>query len=369
MKKNVAGREKGLRLQNPFLSSEVDFDEWVRHVVSIHFHPEHGAPYWVERARELKIDAGRDIRGFSDLAVLGFFDTRDLRQRDVRAFLPAALARDPGRLRVYETGGTTGAPGRIAVEDYWRLQVRWMDWFFDALLSFPRDVNWLWAGPTGPHVVGDLCRDLANRRGGMCFFVDMDSRFVKALVKKGDRATLEAYQDHVRRQVYAILETQEVGVFSTTPALMQTLGADLADDGYEFKGLLYGGTHLPVDVYRLLRTEFFPGAVHASGYGNTLMGNALLRPYRSGEEDVVYYPLWPHFVLEVVDPDTPERVVGYGERGRVRFSTVSEELLLPWVLERDEAVRWRPIPELGWDGVGNVRPLQSAANSIVEGVY
>ena len=34
-------------------------------------------------------------------------------------------------------------------------------------------------------------------------------------------------------------------------------------------------------------------------------------------------------MIEVVDPDRPERVVGYGETGRVRLTTLTKEFFMP----------------------------------------
>ena len=41
----------------------------------------------------------------------------------------------------------------------------------------------------------------------------------------------------------------------------------------------------------------------------------------------------------------------------------------PRFLERDEALRREPCDEFPWDGVGDVRPFQSATRQIIEGVY
>ncbi len=46
-------------------------------------------------------------------------------------FLPAGVAKDRGRLRVHETGGTTGPPARIAVRDFYEPVHRFMNWYLD----------------------------------------------------------------------------------------------------------------------------------------------------------------------------------------------------------------------------------------------
>jgi hypothetical protein len=132
---------------------------------------------------------------------------------------------------------------------------------------------------------------------------------------------------------------------------------------------MYGGTQLSPDLYQLLRTEYFPDAVHTAVYGNTLMGGALLGPPRENETDVVYYPIEPLVKLDIVDPRQPDRRVRMGETGQVLVTVLSEERFLPRVLERDQAERWPALPALGWQGVANVRPLAARQGGATEGVY
>ncbi len=353
----------------PPIVRTTDLDEWVRHVVDIHFHPQHGTPFWIERARELGVDARRDIRGYDDLSLLGFFPLDALRTRNVLDFLPADLARDRTRVAVHETGGTTGSPTRIPVIDYFEPVNRFLNWYLDEVLGWPRSGNWLFVGPTGPHPIADSTRQLARTRDGMCFVIDLDPRFIKLLYQQGDMKTVGLYMQHIRRQTYAILDTQQIDIFGTTPVLMQALAPEMKERGYRFTGMMYGGTQLSKDLLHLLRTEFFPEAVHTALYGNALMGGAVLAPPEAIGTEIVYYPMEPLVKLDVVDPEHPETIVGMGQTGQVRMTVLSEERFLPWILERDQAERWPVLPALGWEGVANVRALAGMQGSITEGVY
>jgi hypothetical protein len=353
----------------PKIAQGANLDDWVRHVVDIHFHPEHGTPFWIERGKVLGIDARRDIRGYHDLKLLGFFPIDALRTRNVLDFLPAAVAADRSRLRVHETGGTTGMPARIGVCDFFEPVNQFMDWFLDEAVGFPRGGNWLFIGPTGPHPIAESTRQIAQTRGGICYFIDLDPRFIKMLYQQQDMRTIGQYIEHVRRQTFAILDTQQIDVLGTTPVLIQVLAPELVERGYRFSGMIYGGTQLTKDLFHLLRTKFFPNSVHTAVYGNTLMGGAFLAPVRSNENDIVYYPIEPLVKIDIVDPDHPEVVVGMGETGRVCMSVLSEERFLPRVLERDQAERWHVLPLLGWEGVANVRPLSASQTATTEGVY
>ena len=84
---------------------------------------------------------------------------------------------------------------------------------------------------------------------------------------------------------------------------------------------------------------------------------------------IIYYPPGPRATIEVVDPDHPGALVGYGQTGRVRLTTLTREFFMPRFLERDEAEREPPCAQYPWDGVRNVRPFSRFATTVVEGVY
>ena len=74
-------------------------------------------------------------------------------------------------------------------------------------------------------------------------------------------------------------------------------------------------------------------------------------------------------MLRVVDPHAPDRLVEYGQWGRVELTTLTQEFFMPRFLERDEAIRRPPRAPYGWDGVAEVRPFGALEKQIVEGVY
>jgi hypothetical protein len=74
-------------------------------------------------------------------------------------------------------------------------------------------------------------------------------------------------------------------------------------------------------------------------------------------------------MVEVVDFEDTDRIVDYGQTGRVRLTTLTREFFMPRFLERDEAEREAPFERYPWDGVRNVRPFRGFGKSVVEGVY
>ncbi len=73
--------------------------------------------------------------------------------------------------------------------------------------------------------------------------------------------------------------------------------------------------------------------------------------------------------IEVVDFDDYDKVVGYGQTGRVMLTTLTKEFFVPGFLERDEGEREQPCEKYPWDGVSGVRPFRELAATTTVGVY
>ena len=63
--------------------------------------------------------------------------------------------------------------------------------------AFPIGSNWLMLGPSGPRRLRLAVEHLAQVRGGICFCVDLDPRWVIRLIKQGQFDVLEDYKAHV----------------------------------------------------------------------------------------------------------------------------------------------------------------------------
>ena len=177
-------------------------------------------PFWLERARTLDFDPRKDVRGFADLHKFGLFEDEWLRGGPVRRWVPKALAKKP--IYVFETGGTTGIPkSRINMDDF-RLDY---ELFSDTLPDeyFPKGSNWLMLGPSGPRRLRLAVEHLCQYRGGICFCVDLDPRWVVKLIKKGWMEHLNAYKDHVIEQALTVLKAgHDIKCMFTTPKLLES---------------------------------------------------------------------------------------------------------------------------------------------------
>jgi phenylacetate-coenzyme A ligase PaaK-like adenylate-forming protein len=343
-------------------------DEHVRRIVQWHFDPASGCPFWLEWAAKAGWDPRRDVRSLDDLARFGHFQDEWLRGGPVRRWLPRGLEGRP--TYVFETGGTTGVPKtRLQVEDF-RIDYEQ----FSQTLSdegFPRGSDWLMLGPSGPRRLRLAIEHLAQHRGGICFCVDLDPRWVIKLLKRGELREADLYKEHCVEQALTILRTHEnIRCMFTTPKLLEALAQKIDLARYGIRGIFCGGTELTPQYHRFAREELAPGIDFVPTYGNTLMGLACHKPFDPADNyEIIYHAPQPRAVIQIVDPDDPRRLVEYGQVGRVMLTTLTRETFIPRFLERDEAIRRPPCEAYPWDGAGNVRPFSALAASTVEGVY
>ncbi|HYT87081.1 MAG TPA: hypothetical protein VEL76_00045 [Gemmataceae bacterium] len=349
-------------------------DAHVREIVAWHFDVDNGTPFWIDKVEELGFDPRKEIRGFADLKKFGLFNDEWLRGGPVRRWLPKAY-KDKAAY-VFETGGTTGIPkSRVVVDDF-RIDYE----MFSATLPdkyFPKGSNWLMLGPSGPRRLRLAVEHLCQYRGGICFCVDLDPRWVIKLIKKGWTEHLKAYQEHVIDQALTVLSANhEIKCMFTTPKLLDALAARLEKEGSSMAktgitGIFCGGTEMTSQWIRFAIEELLgPGIYIAPTYGNTLMGLAASdMPTPEQNYKIAYYAPQPRAAVQVVDFDDPNKVVNYGQTGRVMLTTLTKELFIPRFMERDEGEREPPSQKYPWDGVSGVKPFRGFAATTTVGVY
>ncbi|HTQ38923.1 MAG TPA: hypothetical protein VMJ32_07840 [Pirellulales bacterium] len=351
----------------------------VYETVQWHFHPSTGCPFWLAKASELKFNPLTEVRSFDDLKKFPEFQDEWLRGGPVRRWVPKALADKP--IYVFETGGTTGIPkSRIASEDF-RIDYE----LFSQTLPekyFPHGSNWLMLGPSGPRRLRLAVEHLAQHRGGICFCIDLDPRWVIKLIKRGWMEHLEAYKQHCIEQAITILRAgHDIKCMFTTPKLLEALALELEKRGSSIPqegitGIFSGGTEFTPQWTRFAVEEFLGGPPEQSGvymtptYGNTLMGLAASKPVTAADGyKISYYAPQPRAVVEVVDFKNYNNVVGYGQTGRAKLTTLTKEFFVPGFMERDEGEREPPYEKYPWDGVSGVRPFHELAEATTVGVY
>lgn len=361
-------------LEQAVAAARQKLDEQTVRIVRLHFDPELGAPFWIEQAKEYDFNPLTDVNCFDDLKKFPLFEDEWLRGGPVTKFLPKKWHND--YKYVFETGGTTGIPkSRCVVRDHWIDYEEFSKTLPDE--SFPRGSNWLMLGPSGPRRLRLAVEHLCQFRGGICFCVDLDPRWVVKLLKKGDTAGAKAYADHVIDQAYTVLTAgHDVKCMFATPKLLEALAMRLMDEGTSIaevgiKGIFAGGTEFTPQWYRFCREELLGPEVYITPtYGNTLMGLACGKPFDPADNyKIPYYAPEPRAAIEVVDFDDYSKVVGYGETGRVKLYTLTDELFVPGFMERDEGEREKPHEKYPWDGISGTRPFHVLAKTTTVGVY
>jgi hypothetical protein len=276
---------------------------------------------------------------------------------------------------VFETGGTTGIPkSRINIQDFRTDYSLFSETLPDEY--FPKGANWLMLGPSGPRRLRLAIEHIAQFRGGICFCVDLDPRWVIKCLKKDWKDHVRAYMDHCIEQAITILKAgHDIRCMFTTPKLLEALAFKLEEMGTTIRkagitGIFSGGTEFTPQWNRFAHEELLDGAYMTPTYGNTLMGLAASPPSTPDNNyKITYYAPQPRAVTQVVDFKDPFKVVDYGQTGRVRLTTLTDEFFMPSFLERDEGEREPPYVKYPWDGVSGVRPYHEFAKTTTVGVY
>lgn len=345
-------------------------------IVKFHFSDNTGSKFWLSKLKELPFDPLKEINGFSDLKKFPDFSD-ELRNIPIYDLVPKGLRQEQNMLPdVFESGGATGKPKRI-IE--YNSRLRGIEWINEVLNlhGFPSNEirgEWLFVGPSGPHIVGRSMGRLAKLRGSMCFYIDFDPRWVRKCIKGGETSTANKYIDHIIQQVKDILIEQNIKVIFITPTILEKLISDkelLKVAKEKIKGIIWSGTSFSSESIRLIKEDIFNGIVVIGLYGNTIMGIAGQRPASVDDKyPANFYPYFPNSIIEVVDFQDSTRLVDYYQTGQVKVTLLTKEMFLPNNLERDQAVRIPPSGELfAWDGVAEVKPIVTPDQKIIEGVY
>jgi thienamycin biosynthesis protein ThnN len=354
------------------------FTSRLERILRIHFDAEWGTRYWLDRQRELGIDAIEQIRTIADLVLLGPMNERALAERPVEDFIPRKFHGHNDYL-LAETAGTLGRP-KTAVHRADEFEAAFVVPFVRAArrAGFPTGGHWLFLGPTGPHIIGRAARRCARALGaGDVFTVDFDPRWAKKLPPGSFAA--QRYLAHIEEQALAVLEVQRIDVLFVTPAVLTSLTGRIDETRRRaIRGIHLGGMAASTEF--MTRTaEMFPNAVILSGYGNTLFGMMPQLRY-SDQAGFDYFAHGDRLIVRLIPPceDDAEpdiaAEVEYDARGRVLVHRLDEMQFLPNLLERDTAVRIPPEPEAmaaGFlqDGLRDPQPLVSETVKPVIGLY
>ena len=358
-------------------------------VLALHFDPEKGSCYWLERQQQLGCDVRQVIKEPGELYRLGPMDVSALRTRPITDFIPRALHAQVSTFLLSETGGTTGDPCRRVYSPQ-EFENAFIGPWLQAVAehAFPGQGSWLFVGPGGPHIIDRSARFMARSLGCLePFTVDCDVRWIKRQAKGSMGFSL--YMDHVLAQAMNIIKQQQITTLFTTPPLLVSLAAAMSQEEREkILGIHTGGMHLDAETAVELK-GLFPHAVILPGYGNSLFGVTFPVVWGSLQEgDEEGQPKVPpgletDDVFQVKDPGLwlqlapiPESAqapqdlrshVDPGQRGRVIVHRFDPSFLLVNLCERDTAIA--VVCPDGEVGLARIEPLDFATPQDRQGVY
>ncbi len=351
----------------------------IAHVIGLHFDRKHGSPYWLERQDSLGLDARRDIRSVADFPKLGPMNEVALASRPIEDFIPRSLLHRRDELFIGQTAGTLGRP-KFGVHRRDEFQQAFVDPFLAAAnrARFPRELNWLFVGPSGPHIIGRAASACARAMGSADpFTIDLDPRWAKKL--PSGTFAWRRYLEHVEEQALAIVDAQQIGVIFSTPIVLESLAKRIPPAKVQaIRGIHLGGISVS-PAQRELFARQFPRAAILSGYGNSLFG-VMPELAFSPETGFDYYPHGLRQIVRIVPAeggDDRQRLgadVPYGRRGQVVMSRLDEMQLILNLMERDHAER---LPPPAWaaadgfviDGVRDPRPIVNDTVKPATGFY
>jgi phenylacetate-coenzyme A ligase PaaK-like adenylate-forming protein len=348
-----------------------DSKAYLRAAMAWHFGKDTGSAFWLRIAKTLDFDPLTAINTFEDLHRFPNL-VGELRNVAVEELIPRGYGAPPPLPRVFESGGTMGAPKRtVQMPDWIEQVVRWQVEDFTSG-GFIAGGGLLFAMPSGPHGVGYFSRLVAERLGSVFHPVDLDPRWVKKIAARNAAAEVSAYVDHVIEQSKFILETQNVANLHTTPPLLAAIARN--DEVVELVNrnigyMLLSGAHVDMDTLELLR-EIFPASAITMAFGSTMiLSQAVTRVTDDGNESFIFDPRTPYVVFRVIDPDTGQPVP-YGKRGQVVMHHISKGMFIPNNLERDSAIRVPGPAEHIGDSISEVEPVATfEGEAVIEGVY
>lgn len=351
----------------------------LQQIIGLHFDAATGSRYWIEKEKQLGIEACKEIRCIDDLSLLGPMEEVALSERPIEDFIPQSLMHRKQDFIFAETAGTLADP-RFAVHLAEEFQTAFIDPFIKAAnrVGFPKRVNWLFVGPSGPHIIGKAARCCAKAMHSPdVFTVDFDPRWAKKLVQ-GSFAS-KRYLEHVESQAMRILDVQDIAVLFSTPAVLEGLAEKISSRKRDaIQAIHLGGMSASSDFVKKLKVSF-ANAVILSGFGNTLFG-MMPELFYSLENGFDYYPHGHRLWVQIAETNEeneicwPIKTVEYGQRGRIVIHRLDQIQFIPNMVERDTAVRIPARPEAikdGFvlDGLRDPQPIVNESMKPVIGLY
>src|SRR3954466_10006311 len=121
--------------------------------------------------------------------------------------------------------------------------------------------------PPAPPTLRLAVNHLAQHRGGVCFCVDLDPRWVIKLIKARQMDQVEAYKRHVIEQALTLLKAHDgIRCMFITPKLLEALTEKISLAKAGIRGIFCGGTEMTPQFHRWVREEVLGRVYFAPTY-------------------------------------------------------------------------------------------------------
>jgi len=358
-------------------------------IVNLHFDRENGTPFYLERwdKEEITLESFQQNFDLQNNRELKDSLDRAFRKKSYEYITPKKVVKNKEIELVGESGGTTG-PGKRACftkKEWWDGIIKKTNDILDYL-GFPKGGVYLNVlPPYPPHGIGKYGTDLAKSRDAEVLGIDLDPRFPKKMgryiasgkdINFANRAHRE-YIAHLGEQIQNILETENnINTVFTTPILLNLIAKLFSDKQHlldRIEGIIFGGTPMKEDEYKILREEIFPHAKWLGVYGSGHLG--LIGVHLPLEDDykVIYVPVKElGYEIDVVNEEGKK--VDLNNKGRLCISKFSESILMYRYPDEDIGVYVEPsdqLKELGveWGCIQDITPTIERAKKEIGGVY
>ncbi len=341
----------------------VEVKKHIKEVLSIHFDETGGSEFWLSKKDELDFNPIKDIESIEDFCHFDFYRSEDIRDISVEKLIPKQFLKKSYNFILGSSGGRTGKPKWIPYsEKTYKKNIELLERLAERK-NISKNSNYLFVGPTGPHLFGKRIRDLSKKRNGMFYSIDFDPRWIRKL----DQKQREKYIEHLLDQAQDIVDFQKIDVMFTTPGMMTRFSHSDIFDGKNLEGIGYAGMPISPDEYRYFTEEGFPQTTIFGYYGNSMYGVA-------PEVDLIqnkplYKPPEPFGFFEIRDRENIDEKVNNKKRGRMIGHRVSPEIFMPNFLEEDEATKIKKEDKAVSDMILDPGALESKKDKINMGIY
>ena len=319
---------------------------WIN-IRDIHFDENFGTPYWINAAKEAKIDPKNDLDTLQDFldSPISLCNEDILKVKPISHFIPKSS--QLSNVSILTSSGSVGKKKEVVwSEAGLEYAAEYASYCFDRM-RIRRNIDWVVQGPYG--IFQTVVRKALAKRGGLIHSAGVETRNLKI-----ELAKIKSEEDFKSNQflqitlgpaiefTYDMLAKEKIGGLVTAIHFLSMLVSAMGFGNIE--AIYLSGMEMPKEMYKFWK-EKLPHIKFITSFGHHNLGFAYSTPL----PDEPYYPPSPLSLVYIVKENNPYSLVGYGERGRHRILRMDEYFL--WSqLDRDYSIRVQPQEEFKWDG-------------------